>query len=105
MIRYQTTTINGIAPKSCSYNQYFFCLYNSELKLKTLGLECLVTIMKSLVDWSKDLRLGFEEKGNLTSSIYQPIIPLVLTLIRLLLRYAISSLSIQDRKRPRIRSQ
>ncbi len=26
-----------------------------ELRVKTLGLECLVTIMKSLVDWSKEL--------------------------------------------------
>jgi hypothetical protein len=31
-----------------------------ELKLKTLGLECLVTIVKSMVDWSKELRI---EKG------------------------------------------
>lgn len=36
-----------------------------ENKLKTLGLECSVTIMKSLVDWSKDLRVeqNVEETG------------------------------------------
>lgn len=28
-----------------------------ELKLRVLALECLVTIIKSLVDWSKDLRI------------------------------------------------
>ena len=34
-----------------------------EMKLKTLGLECMVTIMRSLVDWCKDLRKDFEEQG------------------------------------------
>lgn len=33
-----------------------------EMKLKTLGLECLVTIVKSMVDWCKDLRI--EKAGN-----------------------------------------
>lgn len=36
----------------------------AEMKLKVLGLECLVTIMKSLVDWSKDLRLNYEETST-----------------------------------------
>lgn len=36
-----------------------------ELRLRALGLECSVTIMKSLVDWSKDLRVEktVEETG------------------------------------------
>lgn len=34
-----------------------------EQKLKVLGLECLVNITKSLVEWSKDLRIDFEETG------------------------------------------
>jgi len=29
---------------------------SSEMKLKLLGLECMVNIMRSLVDWSKDVR-------------------------------------------------
>lgn len=39
-----------------------------ELKVKTLGLECLVTIMKSLVDWSKEL-YDQNEKENATDGI------------------------------------
>lgn len=37
-----------------------------EMRLKTLGLECLVTIVKSLVDWSKDLRIekAIDEESN-----------------------------------------
>lgn len=33
-----------------------------EMKLKTMGLECMVTIMRSLVDWCKDLH--FEEDSG-----------------------------------------
>lgn len=34
-----------------------------EIKLKKLGLECMVTIIRSLVDWSKELRKDFEKSG------------------------------------------
>jgi hypothetical protein len=42
-----------------------------ELKVKTLGLECLVTIMKSLVDWSKEL-YEQNEKDNASEGSNNP---------------------------------
>ncbi|KAF2078696.1 hypothetical protein CYY_000067 [Polysphondylium violaceum] len=39
-----------------------------DMKFKTLGLECIVTIMKSLVDWSKELYDFKKEKNTLSSS-------------------------------------
>lgn len=48
----------------------------AEMKLKVLGLECLVTIMKSLVDWSKDLRLNYEE-----TSMYCAVLTAVVTVM------------------------
>jgi hypothetical protein len=40
-----------------------------EVKLRTLGLECIVTIMRSLVDWCKDLRTDFEASGTITTCL------------------------------------
>eukprot|EP01089_Gocevia_fonbrunei_P020011 TRINITY_DN7286_c0_g1_i1.p2 TRINITY_DN7286_c0_g1~~TRINITY_DN7286_c0_g1_i1.p2 ORF type:complete len:122 (-),score=47.67 TRINITY_DN7286_c0_g1_i1:28-393(-) len=41
-----------------------------ELAIKTLGLECLVTIMKSMVDWTKELvQPGVEEIETVDNSM------------------------------------
>lgn len=39
------------------------------MKLKTLGLECMVTIMRSLVDWSKELRLTTESASVIEETV------------------------------------
>ncbi|PRP79080.1 brefeldin A-inhibited guanine nucleotide-exchange protein 2-like [Planoprotostelium fungivorum] len=42
---------------------------SSEMKLKILGLECMVTIMRSLVDWSKDVRKQNESLSVLEETV------------------------------------
>lgn len=62
--------VNDLAKLATAYNSDTSNTGQNEMLLQTLN--CMVTIMRSLVDWSKDLRIEKnpeekekEQKGNL----------------------------------------
>ncbi len=58
-----------------------------ESTLRTLGLECLVTIMKSLVEWSKELVKEKEDKDSTSGTTFSPppFFPFVVLVLMVLL--------------------
>lgn len=51
--------------RKCDRSQEMTCLILQELSLRKKGLECLVSILKCMVEWSKDLYVNPNLQTNL----------------------------------------